>query len=289
MIAAFLYYGIIKPLSFLPLSLLYFLSDFLYFILYKVVGYRVKVVENNLKQAFPEKSEADRKKIMSAFYSHLCDLIVESIRLFSISKEEAIRRFRVKNPEILDSLYASGKNGIIVTGHYGNWEMGGVAFRMQIKPDVFTFYTQLSNPFFEKKFLESRTKYGCVMIPTKQVRDFYKQSLAQSSVSLYLSDQSPSNLKNVYWTTFLNQETAVAMGAERYAKEYHLPVYFGKIIKVKRGYYEVEMELICENPSETAEYEIAEKFTRKIEELIISAPQYWLWTHKRWKHKRQAI
>ncbi len=286
MIAPLIYYLILKPLSLLPMSVLYLFSNLIYLILYKIIKYRKKVVYENVKNSFPEKSEKERNLLISLFYSHLCDLMVESIKFFSISKKEAIERLNLENPEIFDNFFNKNQSGIIVSGHYNNWEITAVAFKPQIKHEVAGFYTPLSNKFFEEKFSSTRGKFGCKLIPTKKVSTFFENNQKIPTLTLFGSDQSPSNLSNVYWTKFLNQDTAVALGAERYAKKYNIPVFFANINKIKRGYYSVKFEILFENPQETKEFEITETFTRKIEDMIKNEPQYWLWTHKRWKHKK---
>ncbi len=286
MIARLIYFLVLKPLSLLPLPILYLLSNVIYFILFKVVKYRKKVVYENMKKSFPEKSEIEINLLMSQFYSHLCDLTVESIRFFSISKDEAISRLNLENPEIFDEFFKNNQSGIVVSGHYNNWEITAIAFKPQINHEVAGFYTPLSNKFFEEKFSSTRGKFGCKLIPTKKVSEFFEINQNIPTLTLFGSDQSPSNISNVYWTKFLNQDTAVALGAERYAKKYNIPVIFANIKKVKRGYYSVKFEILFEKPQETKEFEITETFTRKIEEMIQNEPQYWLWTHKRWKHKK---
>ena len=283
--SALLYYLILKPLSLLPFWVLYLLSDLIYLILYKIFGYRSSVVNTNLRNSFPEKSPKEIKEIQNKFYHHLCDLIVESVKLFSISDKEAVKRIVFTNPELTNAYFKEGKSIMIVGGHYCNWEytvIGG----SQVLHKIVALYTPLSNKFFEKKMKQSRSRFGISMLSTKDTREFYKEGPATPSMIIFGSDQSPSSSKKAYWIRFLNQDTAVLFGAEKYSKAYNYPLLFGGIKKIKRGFYEFYFELLEEDPTATAHGELSEKLTRRIESQIIEQPEYWLWTHKRWKREK---
>ncbi|MFK7908836.1 MAG: lysophospholipid acyltransferase family protein [Chitinophagales bacterium] len=281
-----LFYLIIKPLSLLPIGVLLRISDFMYLILYHVVGYRKKVVFANLQNAFPNKSLKEIKNIEKQFYQHLCDLVVESIRIFSISEKEIIERCKVVNPEVFDEYYQRGQSVLVTAGHYNNWEMMAVGCNPQIPHQMMGIYSSLSNPFFDKKLRESRAKFGVDLVAKKEVKPYFADNASRPTASFFGTDQSPSSGKRAHWMEFLNQDTAVLFGTEKYAKEYDYPVLFGYIKKVKRGYYEMEYVTVEDQPLQTAKGEITEKHTRLLEEEIRSLPQYWLWTHKRWKRKR---
>lgn len=285
MLSRLLYYLILKPLSFLPLSILYLLSDFLYLLLYKIFRYRQKVVRANLVNSFPGKSLQEIKKIEREFYSHFCDLIIESIRLFSISEKELKQRSKIVNPEMILDLYEQGRGVIMVAGHYNNWEMAATIMGAQVKHQVIGIYTPMSNKFFDKKFKKSREKFGIEMVSKKIVKDEFEKHKGSPTITLFATDQSPTYSKNVHWTNFLHQPTAVFLGAERFAREYELPVVFGYIKKIRRGYYELNFVLMEAQSSETDDGEITEKHTRWLEKQIEEIPQFWLWTHKRWKRK----
>ncbi|MGB1242309.1 MAG: lysophospholipid acyltransferase family protein [Chitinophagales bacterium] len=281
-----LFYLIIKPLSLLPIGVLLRISDFMYLILYYVVGYRKKVVFANLQNSFPNKSLKEIKIIQKQFYQHLCDLVVESIRIFSISKEEIIKRCKVVNPEIFDEYYQRGQSILVTAGHYNNWEMMAVGCNPQIPHQMMGIYSSLSNPFFDKKMKDSRAKFGIDLVAKKEVKAYFADNASRPTASFFGTDQSPPSGKRAHWMEFLNQDTAVLFGTEKYAKEYNCPVLFGYIKKVKRGYYEMEYVTVEDEPLQTAKGEITEKHTRLLEEEIKNLPQYWLWTHKRWKRKR---
>jgi len=281
-----LFYLIIKPLSLLPIGVLLRISDFMYLILYHVVCYRKKVVFANLLNSFPNKSLKEVKDIEKQFYQHLCDLVVESIRIFSISEEEIIKRCKVVNPEIFDEYYQRGQSILVTAGHYNNWEMMAVGCNPQIPHQMMGVYSSLSNPFFDKKMKDSRAKFGIDLVAKKEVKTYFADNVSRPTASFFGTDQSPSSGKRAHWMEFLNQDTAVLFGTEKYAKEYDYPVLFGYIKKVKRGYYEMEYVTVEDQPLQTAKGEITEKHTRLLEEEIRSLPQHWLWTHKRWKRKR---
>ena len=285
MVSRLLYYVILKPLSWLPLKFLYVLSDFFYLVLYKGFKYRQKVVRNNLVNSFPGKSIEEIIKIEQKFYSHFCDLIVESIRLFSISEKELGQRCKILNPEILDQFYDRGKSLIIVAGHYNNWEMTAAIMGTQVKHQMIGIYTPMSNKFFDRKFLKSRERFGLKMVANKLVKEGFEDNKERLTATLFATDQSPTHSKRVHWTSFLNQFTAVFLGAERFAREYDFPVLYGHVNKIRRGYYETEVIVLENDPIQTPEGEITEMHTSRLEKQIKGTPQYWLWTHKRWKRK----
>ncbi len=282
-----LYYLLLKPLSYLPLFVLYVLSDGIYVLLYRVAGFRKKVVLNNLRNSFPEKSEAEILDIAAKFYQHLCDIIIEAIRMFSMPKEELLRRCPVTNPEIFDHYATQGKSVIIVAGHYNNWELAAVACGPQVSHNTMGIYHPLSDTFMDEKLQRSRSRFGLELVHKKEVKQYYEDNKHRLIASMYGSDQSPSNAQRAYWMTFLNQDTAVAYGAEKYAKEYDQPAVYGAISKLRRGYYEMTFHPLEDHSAESPYGRITELHTQMLEKQIIEAPQYWLWTHKRWKKKRE--
>jgi len=280
------YYLFIYPISKLPYPLLYGLSNFLFFLIYRLIGYRKEVVLNNIKQSFPEKSKEEHEKIMKDFYRHFCDFILESIKSFTLSKEEALKRFKLLNPEVVDEIYEEGKDIIFVGGHYNNWEILAISIGMQMKTLPFGIYKPLSNKFFDRIVRESRERYRLKLCPVKEVKDMITTDFGEPKGTIFAVDQSPSNPTKSYWTTFLNQETAMLFGAEKYAKELNLPVVFCRIDKTKRGYYTGTMKVVCYDPSKTEYGEITQLCNIEVEKQVQEDPQYWLWSHKRWKHKR---
>jgi KDO2-lipid IV(A) lauroyltransferase len=285
-VSQLLYYLIIKPLSLLPFWVLYRISDLAFVVMYHGIGYRKKVVFQNLRNSFPDKSEGEIKQIARKFYRHLTDIIIESVKLFSISEEQAVKRMKVLNPEVMDAYADKNQSVILVGGHYNSWEMLAVGLDSQVKHQTVGLYSKLTNAFFNKVMLSSRSKYGIQMVTTKNAARFFSDESANNTATLFGADQSPTHNKNVIWTTFLNQETAVAFGTERYSKKYNYPVLYGIINKVKRGHYTFEVEVVTDNPQDEDHGFISIEHTKRLEQQIIQEPAYWLWTHKRWKRKR---
>ena len=254
-------------------------------ILYRLIKYRQKIVNLNLKNSFPTKSDREINEIEQLFYHHFCDIMIESVKLFSIGNKELNLRNKILNPEVLNELFDKGKSVIVCAGHYNNWEMGGTTCCTQIKHHVVGIYAPLSNSFFNQKFLQSRGKFGLELLSKKVVKEGFEKNKNLPSVYLFATDQSPTHSKTVHWTHFLNQPTAVLVGAERFAKEYDCPVVYIYVTKVKRGYYELEFKVLEAEPIKTLDGAITEKHTQWLEKQINETPQYWLWTHKRWKRK----
>lgn len=286
---AFLFsFPIFWLLSLLPLRVLYFISDTLLFpLVYFIVRYRKNIVFENLKNAFPEKSEYEIKKIAFNFYRYFCQIIVETLKLLNISEKEYKKRIRFKNPEILNQLYEKGYNIIAITGHYGNWEwLSGVSDATPYQN--MSLYKPLSNKYYDKIINRIRTRFGAHLVPIKETmrRMIHYQQQGTRVLSCFISDQTPIRSHIQYWTKFLNQDTPMYLGPEKLAKAFNQAVVFLKIIPVKRGYYEIEIVKLFENVENIKEYEITEAHVRELEQLVQQQPEYWLWTHRRWKHKK---
>lgn len=281
-----LYYLLLLPLSKLPYPLLYLLSNFVFFMIYRVFGYRKKVVLQNIKNAFPTKTVKEHQKIMTDFYRHLCDVILESVKCFSLKKEEALKRLVITNPEILDPFYKKGKEVVLVGGHYNNWEIFAVGMGLQIKHLPIGIYQPLTNEFLDKKMKATREKYRLKMCAIREVKELMISDLGVPKAPIFAIDQSPSNPNKSYWMNFLNQETSVHYGAEKYAKELNMPVVYGVIKKLKRGHYTVTLKVLSDNPLDEEYGYITQLATKELEKDIINNPQYWLWSHKRWKKAR---
>lgn len=278
-----------KANALLPMKVLYWVSDFLYIIIYRLIGYRTKVVRRNLRASFPDKSEAELRKIEKDFYHHFADYIVETIKLAHISEKELQRRAFVQNPELIDRLMEKGHSTFIVfMGHYGNWEWYSGSSSRFVDCKIHQIYRPLNNPAIDRLFLYLRTRFNSFCIKKNDTfRDIVK--LKQNRVRtivIFLADQTPSRGNLHYWTTFLNQNTPMLTGAERIARKLNLPVLFLDVQKLRRGYYTLEIKVLSESPKETPENWLTEQYTRMLEKMILRAPAYWLWTHKRWKYTR---
>lgn len=286
--SALLYYLIILPLSLLPHFLLYRLSDFFFVLLYYVVGYRKKVVRENLRYAFPGKSESERRTIERKFYRHLCDLIIESLKNFSISAASAEKRMNQHGCEAMDAYAAIGQRVIIAGGHYANWELWAVATGPVLRHKVVGIYKPLSNRFFDQKMRESRGKYGLELLSTKDTADYFRKQSNRADAVVFAFDQSPSNPHKAIWVSFMGRETAALYGTEKYATEHQLPVFFGKISKVRRGYYKAEYLPVDMAPHLRKKGELTQQLHDMLEQQIIEQPELWLWSHRKWKHRNMS-
>lgn len=284
---AIVYYGVLIPLSLLPWRVLYLISTCFYLVLYYLIGYRKKVVHANLKNSFPNKDKDEIIRIQKEFYKHFCDLVVETIKTFSLSADEVKRRFKYTNVALLQEYEKKNKSIIAVIAHYGNWELGALSMSL-FMPNYacMGIYHPLKDQFFDEKIIQSRSRFGLHLINPKGVLKFFEEYKNKLTFTGFIGDQTPHNVRRCYWTTFLNQETPVYLGAEKYARDYNFPVFYGIVDKVKRGHYEVRFELIAENPKDLPPTEITERHTRLLEKQIMAKPEYWLWTHRRWKRKK---
>tara|TARA_Y200000002_G_scaffold333438_1_gene299839 strand:- start:2852 stop:3712 length:861 start_codon:yes stop_codon:yes gene_type:complete len=280
------YYFFILPISYLPKYFLYFFSNLLYVFLARVLKYRKKIIHKNLKNSFPEKTENEIFEIRNNFYKHFCDLIVESFRGFSISRKSIEQKITIKNQDLLNDFAEKGQNIILIGGHYNNWEMTAQRMPLVFKHDLFAIYKPLKNKFFDRKMKSSREKFGLNMISMKETKAYFNNETDTPRAIIFGSDQSPSNSKKAYWTKFLNQDSAFLYGAEKYAKSFNWPVIYVSINKIKRGDYLVEYQLITQKPKDESYGEIIKKFAFLLESDIKNQPEYWLWTHNRWKKKK---
>ncbi len=283
--AKFAYYCLLLPISYLPLGVLYVFTDFFFLILATVFPYRKKVIEENLKRSFPAKSAKEIKKLKLQFYLHFCDLLAEGIKNLSISKKELSRRFKVVNPEIMDDLYAQGKSVILVSGHYNNWEWLITSQSFLFKHQAMGIGMPMTSKFWDKKINERRMRFGMNVIHAKNFKDEIQKNSNHPIAILTLADQSPGDSKKAYWTSFLQQETAVLFGVEQMAHTYGFSVVFFITRKVKRGYYEMELKLISDDPKKLEWGEITEKHLHLLEKEIMENPEFWVWSHKRWKRE----
>jgi KDO2-lipid IV(A) lauroyltransferase len=281
-----LVYPIIWFISLFPLRVLYVFSDFIYLLIYYVFGYRKKVVYQNLKLAYPNKSEKDIKKIQKKFFHHFVDIFIEMIKSFTISKKEILKRYRFPNIEVMNNLEKNGKSIILMGSHYGNWEWI-ITLNKFISFKGFAAYTKINNTYFDKKVRDSRERLGANFVETFKFIPFIEKNKENNILSIYglLSDQSPQLQKAKYFTEFMGTKVPVHTGAEFLAKKYDHSVILMKTKKIKRGYYETIFKVLAENPNEYKNYEITDLFLRELEGQINEKPEHYFWSHKRWKHK----
>lgn len=276
--------------SLLPFWLLYRVSDFFYFFLYHVVGYRKKVVRENLKNSFPEKTQTELREIERRYYHYLADYMMESMKMMRLTKEEMLKRMKFHGIDLYLRLIEEHGGIVVAMPHYANFEWT-LGMKILMKPEdvAVQVYKPLRNKYMDKMFQNIRSRFGgynvakhsAVRETVRLKRDGKKMVLA------LIADQAPSWSDVAYWTTFLNQDTDFMNGSERFAKLLNFPMMYCDIKKTKRGYCEATFELMSDKPKETADGELTEMFVRRVEQTILRDPAYWLWSHKRWKHKRE--
>lgn len=286
LIAYILIYPILWFISILPFRILYAFSDLLYLFIYKIFGYRKSTVQSNLRLVFPEKSKDEIDAITSKFYHHLCDMILEAIKSMTISEAELYKRYRLKNIEIIKDLGKQNRSIALMCAHYGSWEWIFI-LQHQIPHKGFAIYKQLANKYFDRLVKRIRARHKSYLITTKEAFTVLQENKANGVLSLngFASDQSPKANKALYWSEFMGIKVPMHTGAETLAKKLDMAVVFFSVKRLKRGYYETTFQTLAEHPSEFKDFEITDIFFKLVEKQIHEAPQYYLWTHKRWKHK----
>lgn len=282
-----LVYPLIWIISILPFRLLYFVSDFVYIIVYRIVRYRKRTVRENLALALPHLSDKERLIIEKKFYHHMCDMFLEMIKTMNISKDEICKRFVFKNIEVYKELEKQGKSVAVICSHYGSYEW---IISMNYYSDFIAhgIYKQLRNPYFDKLVHKIRSRFNAKLITTKQTIPTIIENNKNNVLSLYgfASDQSPRLNSAYHWTKFMGIEVPVHTGAEMLSKRYNMALVYLNTQKIKRGHYEATLEILSENPIEVPNYDLTDQFIKLLEKQIYEAPEYYLWTHKRWKFRR---
>jgi Kdo2-lipid IVA lauroyltransferase/acyltransferase len=276
-------------ISYLPFSVIYLLSDLLYLVLYYVIGYRRNVVQKNLLKSFPEKKDVERKQIEKEYFKFLADNILETIKMLSMSVETIKKRYRVNNPEEMQKHFDKGRSVIAVTGHYGNWEWGSLILSATFKEPLIIVYKPLTDKRFEGFMNGMRSRFGAIMVAMKQTLRKIVEFRKMKFYAVLIGDQTPARVETKYFTSFLNQPTAVFLGVEKIAKITNAPVVYCTSNRIKRGYYECTFETLVEEPNNTEEYEITNLHTQYLEKRIRQRPELWLWSHKRWKYKPEEF
>lgn len=277
----------LKALAYLPFGILYRISDFLFFLLYRVLKYRYAVVMENLRNSFPEKPEKELKQIAYGFYSHLCDLLVEVPKMGTISEEQALKRLRYTNVDYLEKLASEKKHALVVFGHYNNWEWGGFSPLFCNKFQHLAIYKPLTSKVFDAYLFKIRQRFGVKPVAMHHIfREIFKHNnQGMLTATAFVADQAPTFGESQNWLPFLNQQTAVFTGVERIARKIDSVVLFADVKKVKRGHYEIELIPICENPKDVDELEITRLHLNYLEKVIRRQPEFWLWSHRRWKRQ----
>ena len=280
-------YSLIWLFTLLPLRILFFFSDQLFVLLFCLAGYRRRVVFTNLQNAFPEKSRKEIHRIARRFYRHLTDSFVELVYPLNMNVREHSRRYSFKNPGLLEELYGQKRNILLLMSHYGNWEWLSILPRFT-RYTALAIYKPLQNKRFDRLVLRLRSKYGVIGVPMEStMRTLINHEAKKEPVILYsLADQRPQWKTIRYWARFMNQDSPILAGTEKLSRRFNMAVIFLKVSKISRGHYEAEFVPLCMDPGRMAEFEITRKYFDTVESVIRDKPEYWLWSHNRWKYQR---
>ncbi len=280
-----LVYPFLWLISILPYRLFYGFSDFLYFLIYRIIGYRKAVVWNNLKLVFPEKSDKEIKKIEKNFYKHMCDLFLETIKTMQLSKAEVKKRYHIINIDTLREIEKK-KSILIACSHYANWEWN-VSINNYVDSKGYAVYQKVSNRYFDNLVKRLRAKWNTTLINQKETMVAVVRNHKNNVRAIYgiVNDQSPQAHLAQYWTEFMGVKVPIFTGVENLARKLDLAVVFLKVSKVKRGYYQAEFIPITVSGKSTEKNEITDQFLRLTEQQIRERPEHYLWTHRRWKHR----
>ncbi|SFD34068.1 lysophospholipid acyltransferase family protein [Algibacter pectinivorans] len=285
----FLVYILVYPLlwiiSILPFRILYFLSDGFYVLVFYIIGYRKKVVYDNIKLAFPDKTEQDILKIRKRFYHHLCDMMFEAIKSISISEAEMQKRYVFTNVEEIHKLEEEQRSIVLFMGHYASWEWIFI-LQTHVNHKGYAVYKRLANRYFDALVKRIRAKYNSYLITTRETFPTLIKAKRANELTLngFVFDQSPKLHKALYWQDFMGVKVPVHVGAEILAKRLDMVTLFLKVKKVKRGYYEASFTDIIRNAKDHKDYELTDLYLKRVEAQIYETPEYYFWTHKRWKH-----
>ena len=288
----YFFFAIFYTLSLLPLRVHYFISTLLYFLLRYVFRYRLKVVRRNLATSFPEKSEIQLRRIERAYYRFFCDYLVESIKLLTISPEEIKRRLVFKGTEVVNQCVEEGQSCAVYLGHYCNWEwITSLPLWVTPKAQCGQIYHPIENKDFDQLFLRLRQRLGAVCIPMQDtLRKILEFRQAHQPVVIgYISDQKPHWVNIHHWVNFLHHDTPVLTGTERIARKVNHAVFYMDVRCVRRGYYEAEFKLITREPQKMKEFEVTDIYYQHLEQSILRAPEFWLWSHNRWSRTRKEF
>ncbi|WP_160713297.1 lysophospholipid acyltransferase family protein [Chitinophaga solisilvae] len=289
-IAYYLLLPVIYAVSLLPFRILYFLSDIVYVLLYHLLGYRKKVVLQNLRNSFPDKNEAEIQRICKDFYHYLCDLFLETFKTLTISKQAMVNhcRFTDETLALFDQLAADKKSVVLVMGHKGNWEWAGNTFSILCRQQLYVIYHPLANKQFNGLMYRMRTRFGTRLIAMQDTFRDMVQNRGEVNATAFIADQAPQP-KTAHWLTFLHQDTPVFKGTEKIAQKLNYPVVYVTVHRVRRGYYSVSAHMLTSTPATEKDGDITAAHTRQLETDIIAQPATWLWSHKRWKHRRASV
>ncbi len=280
-------FPIIYIFASLPFFITQGLGNVVYFILYKVVKYRVKVVKENLRNAFPQKSDKERLEIEIKYYKHLSDLFFETLKGLTFSKNQLKQRMKNVNQTVYDDFYSKGQSFIVVMSHCGNWEWVCDMSQVVCKQQVQCVYKTLSSKGFDWLMYKIRSRFGAIPMAMEQTLRVMTSNKKVLTVTAFIGDQNPSSGKNAHWSYILNQDTPFMNGPEKISKMFNYPIVYLSSTKIKRGHYLAHSEILIEDPSQYGDGEITEIIAKRTEKEILAQPEIWLWSHRRWKHKKE--
>ncbi len=285
-----LVYPILWIISKLPWRIFYMFSTIIYVFAYYVIGYRKKVVTQNLQLVFPNKPKEEIFQIRKAFYKHMCDMFLEMVKTLSISKEEMIERFEIRDIEGFKELQKQDKSIIVLMGHYASYEWA-IAAQFVLDFPIVGAYKRIKNKYFDALVHRIRGRFKASLIRSHHVVKEITRDKVNHKLAAYglLSDQSPRLKNAMYWTDFMGIKIPIITGGEVLAKRMDLPVVYLKVEKVKRGYYQAQFVTITDDPKNCEDQYITKTYLKMLEEQIYSRPEFYLWTHKRWKHRNAKI
>ncbi len=282
-IVYYLFIAFIGFFKIVPFWVLYRISDFVYFLMTYVVRYRKSVITKNLHKCFPEKSDHELYIIRKKFYKNLSDLFLETFKGYSMSKEELLKRFKAINSEVANKYFDQGKDVIVLAGHFANWEWGSAATATSFKHQPAVLYKPLSNAYIDKYIKEKRARFGVEMVSINQTTRYFLRKKPKPVSYYMVADQYATNIEKQRMATFFSSKTGFLHGPENYSKQLDIPVVYIEMLRIKRGYYSMEMIDVCANPRELAENELTQIYATLMEKSIIKQPDGWMWSHKRWK------
>ncbi|MDK2772829.1 MAG: lysophospholipid acyltransferase family protein [Flavobacterium sp.] len=286
-IVFYLVYALLWLISILPFPIFYFVSDCIFVLIYYIIGYRKKTVRSNIQLTLPHLSKKEQLQVERKFYKYMCDMFMEMIKTLTISESEIKKRFSFTNIDLFHEYENKNKSIILFYAHYASWEWS-VTLGFYTKFKGYGIYKKLRNPYFDKLVRDIRSKFGATLIDTKDTKKSITDNEKNGILGVYgfISDQTPTRQKAKYWDTFMGHEVPIHTGGESLARSLDMNVLYMKVSKVKRGYYEATFIPITDNINAEPEFEVSKKFIREVEKQIYEAPEYYFWTHKRWKHKK---
>jgi KDO2-lipid IV(A) lauroyltransferase len=281
-----LYWIFLRGLSYLPFSALYLVSSILCEFIFSGLKYRRKVVRENLKQSFPEKTDHELFIIERKFYQSLVDIFFECIKTYSLSDRKIRLRFQIENPELIEELFKEGRSIFLLGSHQFNWEWANHALSIASKYPLLGVFLPINNRYVDDLFLKIRSLRGQILIPASEFKKEFPKYSPQPTLSVLMGDQNPGDPNKAFWIPFLGREAPFHGGLERVARRQPVAVVYGEIIKIKRGFYRGKIHLVCKDSTQIQPGEITHRYVTLLDESIRRQPENWVWSHRRWRHQR---